>query len=355
MAALVQSYPQQSTVTMLQTRPASSSGHFSQNNRSHQRGTSMPRNVYGADSGAPYRGQTAALPVAPYAFTATPSLQQQTPREHQAGPFLRSETRTLSPPPTLAGAAATAPPLALGSLPDVDTSDLFSPSDVSRLNASDHTSPARAQAALDGPPPSARPGPNRYRQSHKRAETGHAVPGPQPASGPTGGSAAPSGSGMDAVGHLYNQPVQAASAPSLMPSANVRRSWSKDDSELDKQRTSKQAKRYSRRSIAPVAAEDARLPSEPRYQNPPPPPIRTYASVVSAPYVPERKEHRPLAQPQQRPTSSHARNESDESISSSSRSTSRPTVSLPFVGARSKCRSSLEANQPLTGLVQAGR
>lgn len=107
MAALVQSFPQQpsSTITMLQTRPTSSSGPFQSNNQSQlQRGSQMARNMYSGAGGAGggnnthYRGQSS--PVAPYAFTTTPSLSSNgNPlRQNPTGPHLRQENRTLSAP-----------------------------------------------------------------------------------------------------------------------------------------------------------------------------------------------------------------------------------------------------------------
>lgn len=105
MAALVQSYPQQSsTVTMLQTRPASSSGILqgSQGQGHYKPNIAhMHRNSYtGIGSGqTTYRGQTSSAPVAPYAFTSTPSLTLNGGRTPGA-PFLRSDQRTCSAPVT---------------------------------------------------------------------------------------------------------------------------------------------------------------------------------------------------------------------------------------------------------------
>ncbi|KAI9746698.1 MAG: bud neck involved protein [Claussenomyces sp. TS43310] len=107
MAALVQSYPQQtSTITMLQARPSSASGmlqnsqgqgHHYNSNTSH-----MHRNSYhgiSTNSGpTTYRGQTSMTPVAPYAFTSTPSLALNGNRT--GGPSLRPDQRTTSAPVT---------------------------------------------------------------------------------------------------------------------------------------------------------------------------------------------------------------------------------------------------------------
>ncbi|RFU26211.1 hypothetical protein B7463_g10115, partial [Scytalidium lignicola] len=102
MAALVQSYPQQSgTVTMLQTRPSSASGMLqgSQNqpnqyppntNQSHR------NSFHGMNNGIPvsgYRSPSPFTPIAPYAFKSTPSLNTPPQRPH-----LREDQKTHSAP-----------------------------------------------------------------------------------------------------------------------------------------------------------------------------------------------------------------------------------------------------------------
>lgn len=80
MAALVQTYPQQTgTVTMLQTRPSSTSGMMStsQPHPNHQfmgSAPQSPRSPYQGAVSSGYRGNNA--PVQPYAFTSTPNLNQ---------------------------------------------------------------------------------------------------------------------------------------------------------------------------------------------------------------------------------------------------------------------------------------
>ncbi|KAL3964699.1 hypothetical protein ACCO45_001703 [Purpureocillium lilacinum] len=80
MAALVQTYPQQTgTVTMLQTRPSTTSGIMpaGQQHANHQymgSSSQAPRSAYQGSAAAAYRGNTA--PVQPYAFTSTPNLNQ---------------------------------------------------------------------------------------------------------------------------------------------------------------------------------------------------------------------------------------------------------------------------------------
>ncbi|KAK5629667.1 hypothetical protein RRF57_005382 [Xylaria bambusicola] len=81
MAALVQTYPQQSgTVTLLQTRPGSTTGIMSGTTQGHSSQTygNSQRNAYHGSLGntggqTAYRSSTVA-PIQPYAFTSTPSL-----------------------------------------------------------------------------------------------------------------------------------------------------------------------------------------------------------------------------------------------------------------------------------------
>jgi len=90
---------------MLQTRPSSASGMLqtpSQNQGHHQYPTSsaqMHRNSYHGISSSvgptTYRGHTSMTPVAPYAFTSTPSL---TNFRQPQGPYLRTDQRTASAP-----------------------------------------------------------------------------------------------------------------------------------------------------------------------------------------------------------------------------------------------------------------
>lgn len=111
MAALVQSYPQQSgSVTMLQARPSSASGMLqgSQNppnqysptpNQSHRNSFHGMNSAVQASN---YRGSTVFTPIAPYAFTSTPSLMippqrgsvPQEPKEDVMRPVNRSRYNT---------------------------------------------------------------------------------------------------------------------------------------------------------------------------------------------------------------------------------------------------------------------
>ncbi|PNY26955.1 Protein BNI4 [Tolypocladium capitatum] len=95
MAALVQTYPQQTgTVTMLQTRPSSTSGIMSagQPHANHQymgSSSQAPRSAFHGTSSTGYRGST--TPVQPYAFTSTPNLNQTMPW-HQYGAYRTNQS-----------------------------------------------------------------------------------------------------------------------------------------------------------------------------------------------------------------------------------------------------------------------
>lgn len=138
MAALVQAYIQQSsTVTMLQTRPSSSSGiiHTSQTPSQYPSAQSTQRNSFhGLNTGGiattTYRGHTTMAPIAPYAFTSTPHL--------------RSDMRTSSAPivPNVNNAGRSRYPAAAS----ISTTSSTSSSDVS----SGHKSGTKDDSAVTG-------------------------------------------------------------------------------------------------------------------------------------------------------------------------------------------------------------
>lgn len=272
MATLIQSFPQQSaTATMLHTRPSSSSGHFQQVSSKHQRGSSAPLNTYSAGSQGTYRGQKMTAPVAPYAFTTTPSLSSPSGnplRQHPTPIHLCEEDRSASAPAaTVSSNGATVSEFpTMGSLPDVDTSAAFADTDVTNMATTPTESAPRPTASDISVASVSKPGPNRYRRVQKRSES---VPAPVQ-SGLSGGGLT---DGYQQVAPPYSAPI---------------------------------------------------LQLETRTQPAPPPPIRTYASVVSTPYIPIRKEHKPYVSQPVRPVPV-PRTSSDDSMVSS-RSTSRPSV-----------------------------
>lgn len=371
MAALVQSFPSPSTstMTMLQTRPSSSEAFQSgSQGQQHQRNTQMPRNIYNTSVGGMaagnYRGHTANTPVAPYAFTGTPILQNGANplRQHPtAMPPPRLENRTASAPSIPVLQQATSQGAGASSRPRPPAANaVFAPVTLPNFNIN---SPALQGTTKDDPskqsssksfstfdlnPPTlqtasyahvAKSSPDRYRRNHRRAETSGALTTSTPIQG---GSAKPSGSGMATVGHLYTHPTQTSSTPTLSTYPSYRGAQSpspqptndfnpnaqptlasKDDLNLQKQSSSELAKRYRRRSISSLEAKEYAIPlSEAPAQTAGQP--KTYAAMLAGPAPSaDRKETRPPST-NERPTSAHGRNGSNES-STSGRSSSRPS------------------------------
>lgn len=207
MAALVQSFPQQtSTVTMLQARPSSASGILqstSANQQYQQPSRGIHRNSYhGISTSAGsnnYRGQTTGAPIQPYAFASSPQIagyRQQQP------PHLRQDQRTMSAPANPNTYAAHPQGIRISRYPapaSVSTTTSSSSSEMS-APASTHGDGSdgtimTAQLAIRpkstiitstpsmlGPGPAtttttSKPAPERYRRSAtRRAESSGAVP-----------------------------------------------------------------------------------------------------------------------------------------------------------------------------------
>lgn len=362
---------------MLQTRPSSSDAfQTGSSSQQHHRNSTAPRNIYNTSVGGMasgnYRGHTSTPPVSPYAFTSTPvtSSGGNPLRQHPTSPHLRQENRTTSAPvmsltqqnalPNATTSSQPRLPAVVAASP-LDLGNALSPPPQQQMGSKDDTSMASptikhinprplSSIELDSPslatPASftttAKPSPDRYRRNNRRPETQGLPAG---TASTQGGSALPSGSGMATVGHLYNIPTQSSSTPSLSTYPTYRRSQSPlsqsgsdgssatlrslDDMNLHKQSTSEQAKRYRRRSISSLETKEYTSQSSEAPAKPSAPP-KTYAAMLASPAPQERKEGRVPAT-LQRPASSHGRQGSCESTSTS-RSTSRPpsVCSLPF-------------------------
>ncbi|KAE8419214.1 hypothetical protein BDV36DRAFT_141573 [Aspergillus pseudocaelatus] len=278
MAALVQTIPQQSgTVSVLQTRPSSSSGAFTPSQSSQQqnsRNSTMSWNSYNTVGGSgSYR--VGHQVVAPYAFTSTPNLSNSTNTSNRQSwsPHLRPEHRTssapsapqLSPSPAYAGVNSRfANHPAAGS---VSTSS--SNSSVQSYMSKDDTAipsrqprggepPLRPLSTINLPsPPSpnfmnissptvARPSPDRYRRGTRRPDgAGASQPAVTPANAPVSGRLPPTTDDHLSQSSTASGSKGPAQDTSRKPGHN--RAPSADDSS----RTEKQpelAKRYRRRS-----------------------------------------------------------------------------------------------------------
>jgi hypothetical protein len=372
MAALVQSYPQQSsTITMLQARPSSASGILQTSSQPphHQYPTNPAQrnSFHGMNNGmglSNYRGHTAVAPIAPYAFTSTPSLA--TPGQRVQGPYLRSDQRTSSAP-----TVATTQQLELGNSgsrsrypapASISTTSSSSSSDLSSLgqksgsrddsvitgttrvpsgNPRPHstigtsfTSPNLSPPAMSSP---VKATPDRYRRPHNRRVESSTNGQQSNAQAATGQSAIPNvmqfyGSSTKQTtppmntlqGFNLQMPQLSRPAGNLPPALGA-----VDDLQLNRHISQDQAKRYRRRSIHTIEAGDYLTGGG----NPISAGLVKQGSrqVSSANGRIDQQQHPLRSSPvvTVRPASPHGRNGSTESVNST-RSNSRPnSVSYP--------------------------
>jgi hypothetical protein len=252
---------------MLQTRPTGAQGLASASGQQYGVPPSNRSSFHGLPGGgsaspAVYRS---AAPIQPYAFTSTPVLNRSTPWQHY-GPRASSSPNL----PTLRGLdqgqgrvrhAASSSHLAYSPSMGVGMTGSRDDSSITRARTTSPTQ--RPQSAyLSGSQPQVsfaqatpvRPSPDRYRRS----------------SGQQAGrqsSATPSGSGMSAVGHLYNPQNLARAAPGqarpnsfYLPRAGL----AVDDSQLARQPSQDDAKRLRRRSMHTLDSADYPNPLTPQ-------------------------------------------------------------------------------------------
>jgi len=353
MAALVQSYPQQSsTVTMLQTRPSSASGILQASSQNaHQYPTNPThghRNSFhglsGGIGGQTYRGQQVS-PVAPYAFTNTPSLAMPG-HKSQGAPYLRTDQRTTSAPAVHTeggnGSRSRYPaPASISTTSSSSSSDLSAmshksgskdDSSISTASRNTITLAARPQSTMfsspsspsfgAAPSSSSKPTPDRYRRpNNRRAETAPTSQGVPQIS---------SAAAMPNVMQFYGASTQQSAANSntlqtfnvQMPPLTKRSPTSSptvgaaaDDLQINRH-SDNQARRYRRRSIHTIEPSDhgyerVNTPSSGLHQ-------QGSRQVSSANGRIDHQQH-PLRSspiPALRPGTSHGRNASSESVTS---------------------------------------
>ncbi|KAH6702008.1 hypothetical protein BKA61DRAFT_200947 [Leptodontidium sp. MPI-SDFR-AT-0119] len=385
MAALVQSYPQQSsTITMLQTRPSSASGilqNASQAQSHHQYSAhpqQMKRNsVHGMSNGmgiTNYRGHTTVAPIAPYAFTSTPSLT--TPGQRQ-GPHLRPDQRTISAPGGMAHHSESGQNRSRYPAPlSVSTTSSSSSSDLSSLS---HRSGAKDDSVITGTarvvsgaarphsivvnssngslaPPAlispSKPAPDRYRRpNNRRAES---VSSQQPST--------PTGSSMPNVMQFYgNSSSQPASLPTTSPQSFSLQmpqfskpttgftsgATSADDMALNRNTSQEAMKRYRRRSIHTIDAADYGGVSGGLLQ-------QGSRQVSSANGRIDQQQHPLRSSPVGaiHPGSSHGRNGSSESVNSA-RSAARGHNSRPNSATKREASASMAPSNPAPSSSQS--
>jgi hypothetical protein len=345
MAALVQTYtPQQpGTVTMLQTRPAGGSSLAGASGQQYGVPPSNRHSFHGMPGGpvptpAMYRSSP---PIQPYAFTSTPSLNRNAPWQHYA--TRASSTPSLPTMRTLdqgqgqfrvrhtgnSSNLAYSPSMGLGMTGSRDDSS------ITRARATTPTQ--RPQSAyMTGSQPQVsfaqatpvRPSPDRYRRA-----SGHQT-GQQPGQPGRLSSAMPSGSGMSAVGHLYNPSSMGKSAQGqarpnslYLPTSGL----AVDDTQLYRQPSQQDAaKRLRRRSMHTIDSADYPNPLTPQAFKRPEERSRVDPSTTSKMQMPE-KDTKTLRLVSAAPfvgENLRLRNGSNESLVSSRSSNSRPSVSV---------------------------
>ena len=288
MAALVQSYPQQSgTVTMLQTRPSSASGILQSSSQAppHQYNPNLSQvqrnSFHGIHNGmaSNYRGLTSVEPIAPYAFTRTPALVSG--QRTQSGPHLRAEQRSSSAlgVPTYDSGAVTnrsryPAPASISTTSSSSSSDLSalsqkasskddSSSTARAVNGTPQLAMATSTSSLSLSTPAAssaaKSSPDRYRRpNNRRAESATAS---QQSNSPVssmpnvkqfyGSSTQQATVGLSAK---QGSPVQVPQPPGLSPGFIATPGVTADDMLLNRHISQDQTTRYRRRSIHTIEA-----------------------------------------------------------------------------------------------------
>ncbi|KAL7938996.1 hypothetical protein V8C35DRAFT_93903 [Trichoderma chlorosporum] len=277
MAALTQTYQQQTgTVTMLQRPTPSGMMPASQSNGHHQYTTSAPR------GGGGYRGST--VPVQSYAFTPTPNLNQSL-QWQQYGSYRTNSSPSGIPTqtfdPSLVQRAHRANPSVtnMALIPAYNGSHANSQSSgQSSGHSSSHSSSHGSSSARDDPAkspsrsatPSSRPqlahvstapsalpttgasrnAPDRYRRpSHSNTQQSR----PQISNPPLSPGALNNN-------QLYNAPSGSRSVPNLAASPSLGPGGSMDDSNLHRGPSPDEAKKMRRRSVHTIQSTDSFRP-----------------------------------------------------------------------------------------------
>ncbi|KAI0181035.1 hypothetical protein GGR52DRAFT_16070 [Hypoxylon sp. FL1284] len=350
MAALVQTYQQSGTVTLLQTRPNSSSGIMptpsgNQPNQAYMGNTQRNNyhNMSGSNVGAPavYRGNTTA-PVQPYAFTATPNLanggqwqqyggyrsSSNVPAMQMADPNAAARPRYANSSNTPGGNSGAQPMASAGMSQDdsrISSASGPRPQPVPLGVASNQPTFAQVAAAKASPERYRRPSP-RYTDSSPSVMQ---IPQAQ-------GSATPSGSGMATVVHLYNPRVvpdrrTATSRNSVAIAARPHSAYGSmamDDMQLYRHPSEEEAKRFRRRSIHSINSSDYPSPLTPQDFKKSEGQVRSESLAASKKQSGLEKEQKNITRsgPTEKVTV-HALNGSSESLVSSGSSGSRPSSS----------------------------
>lgn len=277
MAAIVQTIPQQTgTVTMLQTRPSSSSGSFacpSQTSQQHTGRTHAASHSLGGST-----NNRAHQAVAPYAFTSTPVLANTNTQNRQSwAPHLRPESRSSSAPSvpqgsenisfngnipqrmhySAAGSVSTASSSSGSYMSKDDTAlpSRYHANDLAPRPLSTVNLPSPSFMNISSPVISPKPSPDRYRRGNRRADNAAGIHNSAgvlagPAPGPVRRASTP-----DSTTQTSTSSTSGVQRPFLAPDRSAGghvRVSSADDTRSEKLQQSELAKRYRRRSWATI-------------------------------------------------------------------------------------------------------
>ncbi|KAH6897276.1 hypothetical protein B0T10DRAFT_557101 [Thelonectria olida] len=305
MAALVQTFPQQTvTTTMMQTRPTSAGMMQNQGQTGHQyMAAQAPRSQYGVAAPVGYRGSS--VPVQPYAFTTTPNLNhtqswqpqaQQNARNYHANANASHGVRAYS-------ASMTNLPMGLGQSGSRDDSAIPPARNIvpaPRPQSAYLAGPTQQSVNSSAPAPT-KSTPDRYRRPAIAQQNQH---------GRSQSTVLPGGNSAVPAVQLYNGPNPQRSAIPNRPNSfyNAVPGTTMDDMQLYPPTFSDDGKRSRRRSSQSKDTGDHSKPAIPLKADRPAEKDGRTLRVVSNP-------------------SPHSRNESSESVGSSRSSHSRPSSS----------------------------
>ena len=343
---------------MLQTRPSSASGILQNSqSQSHQQYPTNPSHVqrnsfHGLNNGmggSNYRGHTAVAPIAPYAFTSTPGLSMP----GQRSPHLQPQQRTTSAPiiPTVQQPEPSSNTNAPRSRYPAATSVSTTSSSSSDLSPSSQKSGSRDDSAVIGtnrvasgaarplstivtsssggslaPPVAASPvktTPDRYRRpNNRRAESSAASQPSTPQTTPVSSSSSAMPNVMQFYGNSTQQPAATnpnssfnLQMPLFSGPGGITPGAAADDMQLHRLGNSDQAKRYRRRSIHTIDVGDYSQSGA----NTSPGFLQQGSRQVSSANGRIDQQGHPLRSSPvltSRPSSSHGRNGSTESVNS---------------------------------------
>ncbi|KAI0542275.1 hypothetical protein GGR58DRAFT_302395 [Xylaria digitata] len=315
MAALVQTYPQQSgTVTLLQTPPGSATGIMPGTSQGHAAQTygNPQRNAYHGSIGSVggqtgYRSGTVA-PIQPYAFTSTPSLANSA-QIPQHGGYRTSSGTTVPTLPQLVDARM--PPSMSTPRPQLNATSI---------------QPTFAQVAAS------KASPERYRRpAPRQVDSSPSVIQSQQIQG----SVVQHGLGVPTPVQLYNNPRTTPRGQGIVSNRpqsahGALTGATMDDMHLYRHPTDDESKKYRRRSIHSINSSDYLNSFAPENFKRTTELFQSDVLTSSKKQGSTEKEQKParvVPLPPPASNASHVRNGSSESIVSSRSSHSRPSSS----------------------------